>query len=643
MQLKQRRAVWFFLIILVSCSGDLWARPVEPPEAEQAARQWLLSDNPRKTARLTQTDFSFRELTPWLHEGSVVGYVASLSPSGFMVMPAVTELAPIQFIAYEAGFEVVGGHPFLATIRERLRETLRRLGYLPPVGQLSEMLPGELDSGQKSKNETAWENLLADQRLAGSVSSSETTPLLTSRWNQSYPYSLQTPNQFPTGCSATALAQVMYYWKHPTSGQGSHSYPWFDGANTVTLNADFNHPYEWANMLADYTGGETEAQRQAVAQLLADVGKSIETDYSPTSSAAQLYTNNALVTFFKYAPTVKTIHKFEFATEGDWFENFKIQLDSRLPVLLAIYPLTHSVVVDGYRTDNFLNLVHVNLGWGGLSDGYYALNSIYHGSGSSSDYALVNIYPEGYTPSGPSVSGTILGHDQLPVQCAEVQFWREITPGSFNMVLGVQTDAAGRYSALLSPGNYKIYLYAEIANWNFSECDNGGRKFNSEWYNNLGSFNPDMFLEDAAIIAIKASSGPRVLDGVLGPSCPTSVYQNPSWFAYIPYENQTYSLQWGITSYATRYQVQRATFPDFRDAARIFRQAAPHYYMESGLPPGTYYYRVRAEIEGCGASLWTAGPPLVIENRLQYLFLPLIRRDDPLSNKNALKGKDLRD
>ena len=57
-------------------------------------------------------------------------------------------------------------------------------------------------------------------------------PLINSKWDQSLPYNLQCPKDIKstegdncvTGCVATAMAQVMNFYKYPNSGTGSHTY-----------------------------------------------------------------------------------------------------------------------------------------------------------------------------------------------------------------------------------------------------------------------------------------------------------------------------------------------------------------------------------------------------------------------------------
>jgi hypothetical protein len=426
----------------------------------------------------------------------------------------------------------------------------------------------------------------------------------------------------------------MYYWKYPASGQGSHSYQWVYGA--TTLSADFTHPYDWAHMIDDYSSGATVEQQNAVAQLMADVGMAIDMQYSPGSSAAHLSNNGALVTFFKYSPYYTPIKRSDVNSTADWFETFKAQLNARLPVPMAVYPFTHAVVIDGYRTDNYLNLVHVNIGWGGLYDGYYTLDTIYGGtsggSGSPEDYALINVFPLGYQPSGPSVSGTVTDYDQLPVKCEKVEFWKENSPGVFSKTIEAQTDAEGRYFTLLTPGNYKIYFNSTFANYN-PDCQTYGRTFNDEWFKDLTSFisHPELAIDLAEVIRVTGTSH-HTVNAVLERYCPQPT-SNVSYFQHYPGNIMKwdhwryYEFDFSYHYYCDNFQIQRATQLDFRDAVEVYRGMPYPYYSLDGTPRGSYYYRIRSYSDACGFSPWFYSILVEIPNQFSQIYLPLVIRN----------------
>ena len=584
---------------------------VEDLEAEKAARVWVGLENLKRNQRLTQTDLVFNALYPLNYQGEKIGYLVKLHPQGFILIPALTELSPVAFVAYEGDFDQVRDHPFLMAVQERLLMTRKRLGY----SQGKTLLAGQPtvespEVAQIEKNEASW-NLLLDEAslIKDTLGSGEMPPLLTSKWSQWDPYNLYVPDPvtIPTGCVATAMAQIMYYWKHPATGIGQHCYPSPYGQ----LCADFgNTTYDWSNMLNSYSGGESPTQKQAVARLMSDVGIAIDTHYAPlpVGSEASLDGNDALSVFFKYSSTATPVIRAGQATSADWFNVFKEQLDNRLPVLLGVSRISvngtfanHAVVVDGYRTDNLMNLIHVNMGWGGLSDTYYAVDQVYGEAAPILDHAIINIYPETFVPD-TSLSGTVTGYDGLPIKKVEVRIWKETAPANFQMISAVRTNPGGFYSVALAPGKFKIYFYAEIANW-YLWKEGSLRKFSSEWFDNHGSMNWDMMIDEAEVITV-AQGEQKGINGVLDKQCDISVLGNPSWMAALPYGGGDYSIQWGVDSFASRYLVQRAAKDDYSDAVTIYHALSPPYPFEKNLPMGTYYYRVRKENQ-CGASLWT--------------------------------------
>jgi hypothetical protein len=388
-------------------------------------------------------------------------------------------------------------------------------------------------------------------------------------------------------------------------------------------------------MIDDYSSGATVEQQNAVAQLMADVGMAIDMQYSPGSSAAHLSNNGALVTFFKYSPYYTPIKRSDVNSTADWFETFKAQLNARLPVPMAVYPFTHAVVIDGYRTDNYLNLVHVNIGWGGLYDGYYTLDTIYGGtsggSGSPEDYALINVFPQGFQPSGPSVSGTVTGYDQLPVKCVKVEFWKENSPGVFSKTIEAQTNAGGQYFTLLTPGTYKVYFNITFANYH-PDCATYGRKFNDEWYKNQTNMitHPELAIDLAEVIQVTGTSQ-HIIDASLETYCPYP--SNVSYFQKSPgnimkWDHWRY-YEWDFSYhyYCDNFQIQRATQLDFRDAVDVYRGMPFPYYSLDGTPPGSYYYRIRSIDDACGVSPWFYSILVELPNQFSQIYLPLVIRN----------------
>ena len=201
-------------------------------------------------------------------------------------------------------------------------------------------------------------------------------PLVETQWNQDLPFCSLCPtavydNQTyvcPTGCVATAFAQMMKFWEWPKQGKGSHSY-----RNRYRVEkVDFSQSvYDWDNMIPNYNGSYTKAQADAVAKLMYDCGVAVDMQYDLSASGAM---DNCV----PYAAAEYFGYDSEFiprdATFGTQFaDRIKEELNAGRPVMFCGVGAAggHAYVVDGYDTNQY---VHVNWGWGGVSDGYYSID-----------------------------------------------------------------------------------------------------------------------------------------------------------------------------------------------------------------------------------------------------------------------------
>jgi len=392
-------AAVFFLLILFS--GPLQARLVGPDEAREVSLRLIEMENGRPELRLTPGSFQWAGLEPLIVGGRIIAYLVRMNPGGFMILADITESTPQVFVSYDGDPAKLTGHPILREILRRLDYAKVRLGYLPA------RLPADApeaddppDLAQVERNERAWALLSRPHAsnaevMAAFAGTAAVEPLTTSKWSQDEPYNDYTPRingeATPTGCSATAMAQVMFFWKFPERGKGSHSYTW----NGQTLSADFDHPYFWDRMLDRYTGSDFSAeQADAVARLMSDVGISIDMDYAVDGSAAYPNFGNALNKYFKYSAEIRESTRADAGSWEAYFQVIKEQLDAHLLPILSIYTADagHAVVADGYRTSPS-NQAHINMGWGGYADNYYSLENIFGFGTAEWDYAVINIRP----------------------------------------------------------------------------------------------------------------------------------------------------------------------------------------------------------------------------------------------------------
>lgn len=194
--------------------------------------------------------------------------------------------------------------------------------------------------------------------------------LKTAEWNQYAPFNKYTPNNYVTGCVATAGAIVMKHHGYPAKGTGSHSYTW----NGKTLTANFEHDYDWASMPAKYDG-TNDAAFDGVARLMADLGVAVEMQYAKNGSGA--YIGNmisALQKYFGYSKLTHLAYIYDMEAEA-WNAKLRGEIDANRPILYSASDASaggHSFIIDGYKDESF----SVNWGWGGYCNGFYRIGAL---------------------------------------------------------------------------------------------------------------------------------------------------------------------------------------------------------------------------------------------------------------------------
>lgn len=184
------------------------------------------------------------------------------------------------------------------------------------------------------------------------------------------PFNKYTPNNYVTGCVATAGAIVMKHHGYPAKGTGSHSYTW----NGQDLTANFEHDYDWANMPTKYTVGNDEAF-DGVARLMSDLGVAVEMKYAKGGSGASMEDLlTALKKYFGYSKYARLLAIADLGAEV-WNDRLRAEIDANRPILYSAVDSNkggHSFVIDGYKDESF----SVNWGWGGYCDGFYRIGAL---------------------------------------------------------------------------------------------------------------------------------------------------------------------------------------------------------------------------------------------------------------------------
>ena len=192
-------------------------------------------------------------------------------------------------------------------------------------------------------------------------------PLLTCKWSQYAPFNKYTPviqgDRTPTGCVATATAQVMYHHKWPKNRPA-------DYIASTGDEARMSSTYWWDDMKDTSNKMFSSRSQQAVGVLMYDIGKAVRMRYYHKGSDSNLQNAcNALRHNFDY--TVRYLVK-DVLPANEYLKEVMQELSDGYPVLVVGGP--HAFVYDGYDEQGF---IHTNWGWGGQEDGYFDINTVY--------------------------------------------------------------------------------------------------------------------------------------------------------------------------------------------------------------------------------------------------------------------------
>lgn len=223
--------------------------------------------------------------------------------------------------------------------------------------------------------------------------------LMETQWGQGTPYNNMTPTyqdgkkevHYVTGCVATAMAQIMYYYKHPEKGKGTISYYFTPEGSQVSTKLSDNlakTSYAWDKMLPIYKGvNYTPEQGDAVALLMKHCGYSVNMQYTKSGSGA--FTSDAVDALRKRFYYNKNMHFYwrSYFPNREWMEKIFAELNDGCPVLYGAQRSDggHEFVFDGYDEDG---KVHVNWGWEGSQDGWFDIASL-NGYTSGQEMVLV--------------------------------------------------------------------------------------------------------------------------------------------------------------------------------------------------------------------------------------------------------------
>lgn len=365
----------------------LTAGPVSPQQAKVIAEQILGSSSLRSGGAIeltyTHTPHTLRQ-----GEGDAQAYYYIFNrgkKEGFAIISGDDRMYSVLAYADQGYFDMQNAPEHIKAWMSQYDSTIEQLLKMPDLS---------LGKNSSLKSQKDYPSI---QPLLGGI-----------KWNQDYPYNFSTPTDYtgqnmPTGCVATAAAQVMRYHKWPDQSVGA-SYTYRDEFARVERTASFGKKYNWDKMRDYYDpkdGTYTQENVREIGSLLRDIGFAAQMNYSSQASGA--WEHDLVKTLrrnFKYDKSLSLRIRHNYHAKG-WEELIQKELQAQRPVFYTGYGKGggHAFVCDGYSQDG---LYHFNWGWGGMADGYFRLTALKPsalGIGAGlGDYSLAQAIIVNFTP-----------------------------------------------------------------------------------------------------------------------------------------------------------------------------------------------------------------------------------------------------
>jgi len=211
-------------------------------------------------------------------------YVFSFTCGGFVIVPADDCLNPVLGYSFKHNFVSENQPPNVEWWFQQFEEQVIhvRQNNIEPKKEITEK----------------WKHYHAThtETLDCEIRDDEVEPLLTTLWDQGWPYNYYCPEKTPVGCVATAAAQIGYYWRWPDNGQGYTSYIPTTHPEYGMQSADFENTSYRYDEMCDYP----QTVNLAIAEYTYHIAVGLHMDFTPGGSAPT--TGDSTHYYFKYFP-----------------------------------------------------------------------------------------------------------------------------------------------------------------------------------------------------------------------------------------------------------------------------------------------------------------------------------------------------
>ncbi|MCP4612294.1 MAG: hypothetical protein GY845_26660 [Planctomycetes bacterium] len=525
--MKRKIILLTAVMILLQSGSNLWGLTTTAYEAEMAVKGWLKLDPQPLGAALGG---EVMRVETFANEyGEPVYYIVYLEPPGFVIVSGDDLVEPIIGFADEGVYDPSSYSPFGRLVAndlnrrvEAVRNTFRSLTLSSQTTVANTQMKWNyfMSLGEASEGEFG---LLAVE--PETVSDVRVAPLVKAKWGQMDAcgfdcYNYYTPNQYPCGCVATALAQLMKYHQYPTSpndydaneADGRRRF-WVEVDEVREEEARFlrggdgnGGPYEWDDMPNVPSCNARQNQRQAVGAICYDAGIASNMRYSEEGSGTTLgEARGALLDVFKYSNAIEGGYDSE-----DMEKMINPNLDAGNPVFFGISDdqellERHAILCDGYGYNASTIYHHLNMGWDNmpseLKQMWYLLPDISWDIGlwdPGYDYDMINscIYNIFTTEKGEIISGRVVDMQGEPVEDAMVS-----AQGPDGTIYSTVTTSEGIYGlkGLGSDSTYTITVEKTGYNFRLAEASTGRSEDGSTVCGNVWGVDFEHFIDNEVI------------------------------------------------------------------------------------------------------------------------------------------------
>lgn len=377
--------------------GNSYARNVSVNEAKTAAAYFLSQRTLYRTVSGEDLRLEYQIDNKLL--GKPACYFFNASDWGWIIMAANTAVAPVM--AY--GDEGANLEP------DDLPENM--MAWIQDHADLVCAYQNYEDAEQISLDvHPNWEKLLGKTLRPASKSGQHNIMVKTTygttkspiKWHQNAPYNARCPQingvTCVTGCVATALSQIVYYYGYPIKPTGTKNYR--SNGTRIQLNFD-TMSFDYSKMGPSVAATSTAEKKNEVAKLCYAVGVCMEITYNTSSSGGSGAFSHNVIQYmsnnFKYRRCAQ-ITRSEVGN-ASFVNQIREELKLNRPVYMSGSSSTgtggdssgHAWVCCGYDDDDE-NLYYMNWGWGNATNGWYDLKN--NGTGM---YIGNDPYGHGYT------------------------------------------------------------------------------------------------------------------------------------------------------------------------------------------------------------------------------------------------------